>query len=111
MFFSRETLLSLLASRHQLYVQLGLIDSHFAAAQAGPIPAAPPGDSPAMRELVDRLERQIADINRRISEFRGPIQDQVPAAAGPALPIATDATPAPIQNRGPARPAGEELRN
>jgi hypothetical protein len=83
MFFSHETLVSLLASRHKLYVQLGLIDRHVAAARAGPASSRPPRSAASMRELTEEVERQIAEINRRIARFKGPILDEAVLAADP----------------------------
>ncbi len=73
MFFSQETLVSLLASRHELYVQLGLVDEYVAAST--------PSNSPIMSDLIEGLEGRIADINRQIARFRGPILDEAVLAA------------------------------
>lgn len=81
MFFSHETLIVLLESRHKLYVQLGLIDKYVAAGQDGPTSSSPPGDRVRMSRLIEGLEGQIETINRQIAQFRGPILDRaVPVA-------------------------------
>jgi hypothetical protein len=80
MFFSHDTLIGLLASRHALYVQLGLIDKYVAAGEDG----APPDDSARMNGLVEDLEKRIGDINLRIAQFRGPIVGEMMLAAAPA---------------------------
>lgn len=76
MFFSHETLIALLESRHKLYVQLGLIDKYVAAVRDGPISSTPPGDRVTMGHLIEALEGQIENINRQIAQFRGPILDK-----------------------------------
>lgn len=82
MFFSHDTLIGLLASRHKLYVQLGLIDKYVAAVEAGPTFSTPPDDAVTMGGLIEDLEGQIGDINRRIAQFRGPILDDSMLVAG-----------------------------
>jgi hypothetical protein len=84
MFFSHDTLIGMLASRHKLYVQLGLIDEHVAAGRDGPASGLSPGDSAAMGALVEEVERQIGHINRQIAQFRGPILDEAVLAPDPA---------------------------
>jgi hypothetical protein len=84
MFFSHDTLIGLLESRHKLYVQLGLIDTHVAAGRDGPPFGLSPGDPVAMGALVEAVERQIGHINRQIAQFRGPILDEAVLAAEPA---------------------------
>lgn len=81
MFFSHETLIVLLESRHKLYVQLGLIDRYVAARRDGPISGTIPGDRVTMSRLIEALEEQIENINRQIAQFRAPILDRaVPVA-------------------------------
>jgi len=83
MFFSQETLGILLASRHELYVQLGLVDGYAAAAQDNPIFSTRSGNAVTMGDLIEGLEGQIGDINRQIAQFRGPILDEAVLAADP----------------------------
>jgi hypothetical protein len=80
MFFSHDTLTVLLASRHKLYVQLGFIDKYVADVEDG----APPDGAATMNGLIEDLEGQIGDINRRIAGFRGPIVGDAMLGADPA---------------------------
>lgn len=84
MFFSHETLILLLESRHKLYVQLGLIDRYVTAGQDGPTSSIPPGDRARMSRLIEALERQIEGINRQIAQFKGPILDRAEPVADAA---------------------------
>lgn len=84
MSFSTDALISLLASRHKLYVQLGLIDKHVAAVQHEPTSSTSLRNAVSMRELIEEVERQIGNINRQIAQFRGPILDEAARAAGSA---------------------------
>jgi len=87
MFFSQDTLLSLLAIRHELYVQLGLVDRHVAAMHDGPMFSTPLGEAVIMSDLIETLEEQIGNVNRQIAQFRGPIRDR----AVPAAPVVAEA--------------------
>ena len=99
MSLSHEALISLLAGRHQLYVQLGLIESHVVASQARSILGVPFEDSAAMRDLAERVESQIGEIDRRLSHFNGPIRGEAEPAAGPASPLAPNPVEATIRHR------------
>jgi hypothetical protein len=78
MFFSRETLSILLTSRHELYVQLGLVNGFVATVRERLRLGLPSVDAAIMYDLIDGLEAQIGEINRRIAQFKGPVPDETP---------------------------------
>lgn len=83
MLFSHDTLIGLLENRHELFVQLGRIDSYMAAVRDGPTSSSSGADAVRMRDLAEALERQVGEINRLIAQFSGPIPHEARLFADP----------------------------
>jgi|GEM_PF-3618121 len=74
MFLSNDALNVLLARRRDLHEQLTLMARHVAAVQNSPFFSTRAGNKVTMRESIEAVEAQIAEINRQI----GPVEGETP---------------------------------
>lgn len=68
---SSDALTVLRSRRCDLYEQLALIDGHVAAVHNSPFFGTRAGNSVTMRESIEGVEGEIADINRQLGDIEG----------------------------------------